>query len=436
VLCYFEGLTLDEAARRLSWPEGTLRSRLARAREKLRRGLTRRGVIVPAAVLAATLDARPASASVSSPLCDITARAAMNFAAGQAATALAREILRTIFVSRLKRIATTLLLLVATGAGYWTYAAAMKDEPKGRPAAPQSPVASKPDEAIAKPAPGRMFVVGRVLDPDGKPLPTATTMAYARNRAAGYKPSLARMYAIPIGDARADGSGRFRLDAPRVSSSEYDTFGAAAIAPGYGAAWVELDPDAEQPVADITLRPERVIQGRLFDLQGRPVRGVAPSVRGIARVVQPNGNRIGLDKLEGVFFWSPRVKGLPAWPQPTSSDGEGRFSLHGVGRGLRVFLSVDDPRFASQQFTLDTDGIADSQELSRALEPAKILKGLITYADTGKPVPHALLMVQSYKQGVGRFSTEFETEDDGRFRINPTSGDVYNVSVYPPAGQH
>ena len=35
VLCYFEGLTLDEAAHRLRWPVGTLRSRLARAREKL-----------------------------------------------------------------------------------------------------------------------------------------------------------------------------------------------------------------------------------------------------------------------------------------------------------------------------------------------------------------------------------------------------------------
>ena len=48
VLCYFEGLTLDEAARRLRCPAGTLRSRLARAREKLRRGLTRRGVVLPA----------------------------------------------------------------------------------------------------------------------------------------------------------------------------------------------------------------------------------------------------------------------------------------------------------------------------------------------------------------------------------------------------
>ena len=36
VLCYFEGLTHDEAAARLSWPVGTVRSRLARARDTLR----------------------------------------------------------------------------------------------------------------------------------------------------------------------------------------------------------------------------------------------------------------------------------------------------------------------------------------------------------------------------------------------------------------
>src|SRR5262249_17847349 len=61
VLCYFEGLTLDEAARRLHWPAGTVRSRLARARDKLRHGLTRRGVVLPAAVIVAALGPRPAS---------------------------------------------------------------------------------------------------------------------------------------------------------------------------------------------------------------------------------------------------------------------------------------------------------------------------------------------------------------------------------------
>ncbi len=71
VLCYLEGLTIHEAARRLRCSHGTVRSRMARAREKLRRALTRRGVMLPGAALAAVLDARPASAvrRVSSPLC-------------------------------------------------------------------------------------------------------------------------------------------------------------------------------------------------------------------------------------------------------------------------------------------------------------------------------------------------------------------------------
>jgi RNA polymerase sigma factor (sigma-70 family) len=50
VLCYLEGLTHDEAAARLSWPVGTVRSRLARARDRLRTRLARRGVTSPAVV--------------------------------------------------------------------------------------------------------------------------------------------------------------------------------------------------------------------------------------------------------------------------------------------------------------------------------------------------------------------------------------------------
>ena len=69
VLCYLEGLTVHEAARQLRWSHGTVRSRMARAREKLRRGLTRRGIVLPAVALATVLDSQPASASAFYPLC-------------------------------------------------------------------------------------------------------------------------------------------------------------------------------------------------------------------------------------------------------------------------------------------------------------------------------------------------------------------------------
>ncbi|WP_435008596.1 RNA polymerase sigma factor [Tundrisphaera lichenicola] len=50
VLCYLEGLTHDEAALQLSWPVGTVRSRLAGGRDRLRSRLTRRGLSPSAAV--------------------------------------------------------------------------------------------------------------------------------------------------------------------------------------------------------------------------------------------------------------------------------------------------------------------------------------------------------------------------------------------------
>ena len=53
VLCYLEGLTVDQAADRLGWPRGTVATRLARGRERLRLRLGRRGIGVGAAVLAA-----------------------------------------------------------------------------------------------------------------------------------------------------------------------------------------------------------------------------------------------------------------------------------------------------------------------------------------------------------------------------------------------
>jgi polysaccharide export outer membrane protein len=44
LLCYFEGLTVEDAAHRLRVPIGTIKSRLAKGRELLRSRLTRRGL--------------------------------------------------------------------------------------------------------------------------------------------------------------------------------------------------------------------------------------------------------------------------------------------------------------------------------------------------------------------------------------------------------
>jgi RNA polymerase sigma factor (sigma-70 family) len=60
VLCHLEGLSHEEAALRLRWPIGTVRSRLARGRERLRGRLARRGA-APEVALAALPAGAPAA---------------------------------------------------------------------------------------------------------------------------------------------------------------------------------------------------------------------------------------------------------------------------------------------------------------------------------------------------------------------------------------
>jgi protocatechuate 3,4-dioxygenase beta subunit len=341
---------------------------------------------------------------------------------------------------KLRLITPTLLSLgaIAAGADCQAHASAMSDDPKDSPAGPPSAVATRPDDANPSPAPGRMFVVGRVLDPTGKPVPDASVAVHARDRSLGRAPFTSRFQPILLGDARADGSGRFRIDAPRTSSARHELY-AVALAPNYGAGWVELDPDHDQPTAEIALRLEQVIHGRVFDLQGRPVPEVRLSVGGIGSdLPQPRAglhHRSVYRRSDGFFYGTGDAPDLPAWPRPMTTDSEGRFTLRGVGRKLHATLAVHHPRFARQTIRVDTDDDSESKTVTAALAPSQIVNVRVTYADTGRPVPHAPLQVLAAQARSARID-EAETDDDGRARVNsfPTERG-YGFRAYPPEGQ-
>jgi RNA polymerase sigma factor (sigma-70 family) len=126
VLCDLEGKTSKEAALQLSLPQGTVASRLARARAMLAKWLARHGLTASGGILAAVLSQEAASASVPSSVMNSTIKTVTSVAAGQAATtalvsakvaALTEGVMKGMLLTRLKTAAALVVLLAITGLG-------------------------------------------------------------------------------------------------------------------------------------------------------------------------------------------------------------------------------------------------------------------------------------------------------------------------------
>jgi RNA polymerase sigma factor (sigma-70 family) len=167
ILCYLEGKTNEEAAALLGWPKGTVLSTLARARERLRKRLTGRGLALSSATLATVVTENAASAAVSGALIDSTVQAAALLTAGPAAaaggisaTVLAYTdgMMQTLFLARVKVVVVLALVTGAAvaGTGLALHRPQMVETAEVLPQGPRpSPAAdpTKPAVPATKPAP-------------------------------------------------------------------------------------------------------------------------------------------------------------------------------------------------------------------------------------------------------------------------------------------
>jgi RNA polymerase sigma factor (sigma-70 family) len=125
VLCELEGKSRKEVAHQLGLREGTVSSRLARARSLLRDRLTRRGLALTGPALVAALGREALASEVPPALLETTVHAAIRFAAGNTAAAgavsasvaaLTEGVLKTMFLTKLKMAAVVVVAgLVVTG---------------------------------------------------------------------------------------------------------------------------------------------------------------------------------------------------------------------------------------------------------------------------------------------------------------------------------
>jgi RNA polymerase sigma factor (sigma-70 family) len=182
VLCHLEGLTHHQAAQSLGWPLGTVQSRLARGRERLRARLERRGMAPSIAVGALALSSETARALVPPVLANATLRLALTIGASRglaigmvpvAVSSLAEGVVRMMFVT--KAIATSAAAILAMGLVATCAVVYAYQEARPEPSAAKAKVVAKSAEpAIADSHDGLLTVKGTVRMRDGSPLAGAS----------------------------------------------------------------------------------------------------------------------------------------------------------------------------------------------------------------------------------------------------------------------
>ena len=156
VLCYLQGLTVDDAAKRLGCPVGTLKSRLGKGRELLRSRLTRRGLAASILLLLMFSLTEETSASVPDSLLDSTLKAGPDRQGTVGVSSrVASMVQREEATSRMARMAASWSLLVTLLLIFGASRIALGRKAGAAPTVPLAITPAGPIAAISRRRPSR-----------------------------------------------------------------------------------------------------------------------------------------------------------------------------------------------------------------------------------------------------------------------------------------
>jgi RNA polymerase sigma factor (sigma-70 family) len=125
ILCYLEGLTHEQAAQQLRCPVGTVRSRLARGRERFRAQLVGRGLAPSSGIGVVALLDRPVRSAMPPGLWARATQTALLPVVGEVAPAvvplsvvkLTEGVIQTMFLNKLRAACVTAIIIALLGTG-------------------------------------------------------------------------------------------------------------------------------------------------------------------------------------------------------------------------------------------------------------------------------------------------------------------------------
>lgn len=455
VLRVLEDKSGPEAAAELSCKEGTVSSRLQRARRRLQSRLARRGIQL-AAMLAALSLAEGAQAALPAGLARLAVRSGLLVAAGESTAALvtahvaalAAGVTRAMFLTKAK---VAVVILLAAGAlaafGLALSPASGEDaKPQQEPANAKQPAGK--DDGLA--------VSGRVLGPDGKPFPGAKL----------YAPQLKKEEPTSPDDfawtkkAETDADGRFRLTLTAKEMGPGLRSYVVAAAEGHGVDWAELSKDEKPDELTLRLVKDAPIKGRLLDTQGKPLAGVSVGFSGLLATKEEKLDQffIGWKQMweDGISQMSKRLYApLDKVLSAATTDKDGRFEIRGAGIERVALLEIKGPAVSTSTLYVVVRPGFDPKPINEAVlgripaelripgqppelygtsfdyisTPTRIIEGTVRETDTGKPVSGVQLhALTGYGTGVMAVS-----DAQGHYKlIGVPKAKEYSMHAMPP----